>query len=148
MFAKHAQDKDLRAQSPQSPQSQTSATPQKNPPTVISADLAIKGTLRTERDVRLDGRVEGDVRVAGLVLCEQALVIGNVYADEVVIRGRVEGNIRAAKVQLTATAHVAGDIMHDCQLSIEPGAFFVGKCRRSEQAQRPVQRHLVAVAAE
>ena len=101
-------------------------------PSIISADLTIKGTLVTERDVQLDGRVEGDIRAAGLVLGEKALVQGDIYAEEATIRGRVEGSIRARKVVLASTAHVEGNIVHDRQLSVEAGAYFEGNCRHSE----------------
>jgi cytoskeletal protein CcmA (bactofilin family) len=107
----------------------TASPAQKFAPSIISADLTIKGTLTSERDVQLSGRVEGDIKVANLVLTEQALVKGNVFSDEAIIRGRVEGNIKARKVQLAATAQVTGDITHGGQLSIESGASFEGNCR-------------------
>src|SRR4051812_35687750 len=101
----------------------------KNAPSVISADLTIKGTLISERDVQLAGRVEGDIRVANLVLNEQAYVKGDVYAEEVVVKGRVEGSIRARKVHLTASASVNGDLIHGGLLAIDYGASFEGNCR-------------------
>lgn len=100
-------------------------------PSIISADLTITGTLVTERDVQVDGRVEGDIRAAGLVLGEKALVQGDIYAEEATIRGRVEGSIRARKVTLTGTAHVEGNIVHDRQLSVDSGAFFEGNCKHN-----------------
>ena len=101
----------------------------KNSPSIISADLTIRGTLISERDVQLAGRVEGDIRVASLVLNEQAFVKGDVYAEEVIVKGRVEGNIRARKVQLTVTANVSGDLIHGGLLAIDFGASFEGNCR-------------------
>ena len=100
----------------------------KSAPSIISADLTIKGTLMSDRDVQLSGRVEGDIKVANLVLTEQALVKGNIHSDEAVIRGRVDGNIKARKVLLASSAQVTGDITHGGQLSIEAGASFEGNC--------------------
>jgi cytoskeletal protein CcmA (bactofilin family) len=122
-------------------------------PSIISADLTIKGTLVTERDVQLDGRVEGDIRAASLVLGEKALVQGDIYAEEAIIRGRVEGSIRARKVTLTTTAHVEGNIVHDRQLSVEAGAYFEGNCRHAENPMKDAggesgRKNLGAVAAE
>jgi cytoskeletal protein CcmA (bactofilin family) len=121
-------------------------------PSIISADLTITGTLVTERDVQLDGRVEGDIRAAGLVLGEKAFVQGDIYAEEAIIRGKVEGSIRARKVQLTATAHVTGNIMHDRQLSVETGAYFEGSCRYSDNPLKDApdltKRRPEAVAAQ
>jgi cytoskeletal protein CcmA (bactofilin family) len=101
-------------------------------PSIISADLTIRGSLSTERNVQLDGRVEGDILAAGLTLGQKAFVEGNVYADEAIISGHVRGTIFARVVHLTATADVAGDIVHDRNLSIERGASFQGSSRHSE----------------
>jgi cytoskeletal protein CcmA (bactofilin family) len=114
-------------------------------PSIISADLALTGTVVSSGDVQIDGRVEGDVRVGALVIGETAELKGDIYAEEVVIRGRVEGGIWARRVQLCASAHVEGNILHQA-LSVESGAFFEGNCRHSENplgdvsdAQRPLR---------
>ena len=77
------------------------------------------------------GAVDGDIRAGGLVIGEKATIVGDVYADEAVIRGRVEGGISARKVQLCSTCHVEGNILHEA-LSVEIGAYFEGNCRHSE----------------
>ena len=115
----------------------------KNAPSIISADLTIKGTLSTDRNLQIDGRIEGDIHTAGLVLCDQALIIGNIYAQEAVVKGRVQGTITAKSVHLGKTAHVTGDIVHGGQLSMEAGAFFEGSSRRSDR-----KNEHFAVAAE
>src|SRR5690242_8877024 len=75
-------------------------------PSVISSELIVKGTLISAGDVQVEGKIDGDIRAAGLVIGEKAIVVGDVYAEEAVVRGRVEGSIRARKVQLCATCHV------------------------------------------
>ena len=100
-------------------------------PSIISGDLTVTGTLVSSGEVQIDGRVEGDVRAASLVIGEKASISGDVYADEAIVRGRVEGGIRARRVQLCATAHVEGNILHEA-LSVEAGAFFEGNCRHSD----------------
>jgi cytoskeletal protein CcmA (bactofilin family) len=99
-------------------------------PTIVSADMVINGTLASTGDVQIDGRVEGDVRSAGLVIGDKAEVLGEIHADDVTIRGKVVGRIRARKVTLAATSHVEGDILHEA-FSVETGAFFEGNCRHS-----------------
>jgi len=100
-------------------------------PSIISADLTVNGTLVSSGDVQIDGRVEGDVRVASLVIGEKATIQGDIYAEDAIIRGRVNGSIRARKVQLCTTAHVEGNILHEA-LAVEAGAFFEGNCRHSD----------------
>lgn len=98
---------------------------------VIGADLVITGSLQSNGEVTIEGEIQGDIQCGSLLVGETARVQGNVVADEVVIRGRVEGSVRGNHVALQSTSHVEGDVFHR-SLSIEQGAFFEGKSRRSE----------------
>src|SRR5215469_9753745 len=100
-------------------------------PSIISADLVVNGTLTSTGDIQVDGRVEGDVHSAGLVIGDKAYIHGEILAEEVTIRGRVQGGIRARKVLLCATSHVEGNILHEA-FAVETGAFFEGNCRHSD----------------
>jgi cytoskeletal protein CcmA (bactofilin family) len=100
-------------------------------PSIISAELTVRGTLVSAGDVTIDGKVDGDVRAASLVIGEKAVIVGDVFAEEATVRGRVEGSIRARKVQLCATCHVEGNILHEA-FSVESGAFFEGNCRHTD----------------
>jgi cytoskeletal protein CcmA (bactofilin family) len=66
-----------------------------------------------------------------LLLGDKSQVMGNVMAEDVVVRGRVVGSIRGLRVTLQAQSHVEGDIFHQ-SLAIEQGAYFEGKSRRSD----------------
>jgi cytoskeletal protein CcmA (bactofilin family) len=100
-------------------------------PSIISADVVVTGTLSSTGDMQVDGRVEGDVHSAALVVGEKATIQGEVLADEVTVRGRIEGSIRARKVLLCSTCHVEGNILHEA-FAVEAGAFFEGNCRHSD----------------
>jgi Integral membrane protein CcmA involved in cell shape determination len=100
-------------------------------PSIISADLIVEGTLRSSGDVQIDGRVEGDVQSASLVIGEKAVIHGDVMAEDVVVRGHIEGSIRARKVTLASTCRVQGNILHEA-FAVETGAFFEGNCRHSD----------------
>lgn len=100
-------------------------------PSVISAELIVKGTLISAGDVQVEGKIDGDIRAAGLVIGEKAIIMGDIYAEEAVVRGRVEGSIRARRVQLCATCHVEGNVLHE-SLAVENGAFFEGNCRHTD----------------
>lgn len=112
-------------------------------PSIISADLTITGTLNSTGDIQVDGRVEGDVHSAGLVIGEKAFIHGDVVAEEVTVRGRVQGGIRARKVLLASTCHVEGNILHEA-FAVETGAFFEGNCRHADnplgdETKKPVE---------
>lgn len=100
-------------------------------PSLISADLVVNGTLTSTGDIQIDGRVEGDVHSAGLVIGDKAFIHGEVVAEDVTIRGRIQGSVRARKVHLASTCHVEGNILHEA-FAVEAGAFFEGNCRHSD----------------
>ncbi len=112
-------------------------------PSIISADMVINGTLISTGDIQIDGRVEGDVRSAGLVIGDKAEIHG-----EILRRGRHRPRqggrrIRAKKVLLASTSHVEGDILHEA-FAVESGAFFEGNCRHSDN---PLGEGVQTVAA-
>ncbi len=96
---------------------------------VIDAWLMITGNLQSEGEVQVDGQIHGDIRCAHLTVGRDALVDGNITAEEVVVRGKVTGVIRANRVILQDSAHVDSEIFHK-KLSIEEGACFEGMSRR------------------
>lgn len=114
-------------------------------PSLISGDLIISGNLLSGGELQVDGTIDGDVRASSLVIGEQATVTGEVLGEEVVIRGRVIGSVRGIRVVLAANCHVEGEIFHE-SLAVEPGAFFEGNCRRSEDPLSRVETEHVAAS--
>ncbi len=108
-----------------------SAPKPKAPPSTLSADLHIKGNLKTTGDIIIEGQVEGDIRAHLLTVGEGATVKGELVADDVVINGRIVGRVRGLKVRLTSSARVEGDIIHKT-IAIESGAHFEGSVQRQE----------------
>ncbi|MBI3675520.1 MAG: polymer-forming cytoskeletal protein [Proteobacteria bacterium] len=123
------------------PASQAKRTTRSSAPSIISADLVVNGTLTSTGDIQIDGRVEGDVHSAGLVIGDKAFIHGEVLAEDVTVRGRVQGSIRARKVFLAATCHVEGNILHEA-FAVETGAFFEGNCRHSDNPLAEEARNL------
>ena len=119
------------------PSTPSTAQQQKRPmrsssaPSIISADLVVSGTLSSTGDIQIDGKVEGNVNSAGLVIGDKACIEGDVAAEDVTVRGRVKGSIRARKVLLASTCHVEGDILHEA-FAVETGACFEGNCRHAD----------------
>ncbi|GJL95842.1 MAG: hypothetical protein DHS20C05_22470 [Hyphococcus sp.] len=100
-------------------------------PSIISADVIMRGNVNSSGEIQFDGSLEGDVKAGSLIIGEKATVKGEVICETVTVRGRVEGGIRAKSVSLAATAHIQGDILHS-SLSVETGAHFEGNCRHSD----------------
>lgn len=96
----------------------------------IDASLTIVGDLHSEGDVRIDGRICGNVRCAQLIVGTDASITGAVIAEQaIVVRGRVIGTIRAPAVVIQDTAYVESEITYG-SLAIDDGAFFEGTVRR------------------
>ena len=109
----------------------------KTVPSLISADVEMRGTFVAEGEVQFDGRIEGDIRAGGVVIGESAVVKGEVVAERVVVHGRIEGVVRAERVELAATAVIEGDVMH-AALAVENGARLDGKvcCLENPRTQK------------
>jgi len=133
MFSSKSKDKDANVAAPAAPASmQAKRLPRSSAaPSIISADLTVTGMLVSTGDIQIDGRVEGDVHSAGLVIGDKAFIHGDVVAEEVTVRGRVQGSIRGRKVLLATTCHVEGNILHEA-FAVETGAFFEGNCRHAD----------------
>lgn len=101
------------------------------PPSILSAGLTVNGDLNSDGEVQIDCFVNGDVTAVRLAIGENAKVVGEVVADQVLIRGEVIGRIRARSVELDKTAKVRGDIWHEL-LSIAAGAKVEGLCKFAE----------------
>lgn len=131
MFSSKKDDKTMASAPPPPMQTQQGMRKRTAAPSIISADLIVSGTLKSTGDVQIDGRVEGDVQSATLVIGEKAFVQGDVMAEEVTVRGRIEGSIKARKVLLASTCRVNGNILHEA-FAVETGAFFEGNCRHAD----------------
>jgi len=108
-----------------------SSMPSSAAPSIISADLQITGNLKSNGDIQIDGRIDGDVDSKSLTIGEGAEVNGTVRCERVRVCGSVSGEIRASSVVLAKSAKVNGDIAHK-NLEIEAGATLEGGVRRLE----------------
>lgn len=91
---------------------------------VLDAQVVVRGDIETDGMVRIDGRLEGNIlRAAVVVVGAGASISGNVTARELVVGGAIIGNVVAeSRVEVEATAEVDGDIEADAILIHEGGA--------------------------
>ncbi len=137
MFKKRDSDLDIEEPSFGSRVSAPMASPSPaDPPeeetSVIGYSLAAEGKLITDKNLRVNGRVKGDIRAKAVTVGQHATVEGNILSNEVVVSGTVVGEIRAVHVRLCNTAVVSGEIMHKL-FAIESGAQFEGNVRHSAE---------------
>jgi cytoskeletal protein CcmA (bactofilin family) len=107
-------------------------------PSILGSDLIITGDIKTDGDVQIDGRLDGNVKAGNVTIGEQGAVNGKIVGTTVHIRGKVTGKVDAGTVDLSETANVQADLVQD-QLVIANGAFFDGKCTRKSAAPTPIK---------
>jgi cytoskeletal protein CcmA (bactofilin family) len=110
--------------------------------TVIAEGLSIRGEVNCADSMEVKGHIEGDVRSGHLDVAPSAVIVGTIQADSVVIDGKIDGPVVASDVVLKSKARVLGDIA--CvTITIEKGAHFEGRLKRSEEGKRSTTKPLL-----
>lgn len=95
----------------------------------IGKTVVIRGEVRGNEDLVVDGRVEGTISLSEsrLTIGPNASVSADLAAKDVLILGQVKGNIVASgRVELRAGSLVEGDV-RALRLAVEDNAVFRGK---------------------
>ena len=94
---------------------------------VLGPHDELKGTLRTEGDLKVEGQVEGELYAAGDVDIESgATAKARIEARNVAVRGTVVGDVVAAKrLSVHGTGSVTGDI-RAARLRVDDGTVVNG----------------------
>jgi cytoskeletal protein CcmA (bactofilin family) len=95
---------------------------------ILSSDVEIKGSLKFQNELVIDGKIEGEIISTGiLTVGENAEVRGEIKTKSVTVLGKVHGNITVdERCELKTRAQLIGDLKA-ARLTIEEGATFVGK---------------------
>lgn len=116
--------------------------PQNRIDSLIGEGTAVEGDITFTGGLRIDGRVEGNVRSSDsqpstLVISEKARVEGEIRVSHAVINGTVVGPVYAAEyVELQAKCNVTGDV-HYKTLEIQLGAVVQGRLIHQDEAPAP-----------
>jgi cytoskeletal protein CcmA (bactofilin family) len=89
--------------------------------------MHIKGEIRTNEELLIDGEVEGSVESHSiLTVGPNGRVRANIKAREVIVFGKVQGNISVVeKIAIREQGSLVGDIK-TAGISIDDGAYFKG----------------------
>lgn len=95
---------------------------------VIAEGTIIDGKFICAENVRLDGKITGEVEVQKkLVMGVSGAIEGIIKATNAAIQGKIKGNLKVAEnLQLLSTANLNGDIQANA-LSVDEGAVYNGK---------------------
>ena len=95
---------------------------------ILSSDVEIKGSIKFQKELLIDGRVEGEINSDGvLTIGENADIRGEIKTKSITVYGKVHGNITVAeRCELKSHCTLQGDLKA-ARLVIEEGATFIGK---------------------
>ncbi len=97
----------------------------------IPSGADIKGTIKFDEAMRIDGNFEGELITdnGDLVVGKTGSVKANIRVRRAIIEGRVDGDIKASgKVELKQKAQLNGNLQAK-ELVVEEGVVFIGKCK-------------------
>ena len=103
---------------------------------VIGSGVVWKGRLSGKGGVRIDGALDGDIKLQGLLVVGET---GRVTCDElratvVIVAGAVRGDIVAEKLEIRSTGRVWGNVVTEA-FSTEEGAFLRGQVTMEEKVE-------------
>ncbi|RDU66822.1 polymer-forming cytoskeletal family protein [Helicobacter didelphidarum] len=99
--------------------------------TIIAANTRFKGEITTDCHFHTDGEFEGTIHSKNTVMVgKTGLIIGDVYAQKVIISGRVTGNVEAKTIEILANGRLEGAITSD-ELVIERKGMFLGQSKNN-----------------
>jgi len=95
---------------------------------ILSSDVEIKGSIKFQKELLIDGKVEGDINSDGiLTVGENAEIRGEIKTKSITVYGKVHGNITVSeRCELKSKCVLQGDLKA-ARLTIEEGATFIGK---------------------
>ncbi len=96
---------------------------------IISADSIIKGDMDSVGDIRIDGKVIGNINCkAKIIIGQQGTIEGNLNGNQADILGTINGDIKmTGQLNLLGNSIINGNI-HVGKLQMESSVIFNGKC--------------------
>ena len=119
-----------------------------NGATLIGSGTTVKGDIHSDHDLRIDGKVEGNILgTSKVIIGSNGLVEGNITGKQADILGKVNGNIKVTDIlQLRGNSIVNGN-MYAAKLQVEPTATFNGECHMGANIVEMKELNEVQVAA-
>jgi len=133
LFGNNVKEKEGYQTSTPAPVSETTPNPYVSSPNtmnVIGKGTTITGDIDTSNDIRIDGKLEGNLFCkAKVILGNSAVLEGNLSAVHAEVSGEVVGKVEVTEMlTLKNSCTIHGDI-NTGKLIIEAGAKFNGSCK-------------------
>ncbi len=102
----------------------------------IGRDITFVGNVGGSGNLHIDGRIEGDITAASVIVGAEGHVRGNIYAELAQIAGTVEGTVSAKSLVVEGSARIAGDLSYD-SVTVASGAQVDGRMKRLTRDAEP-----------
>ena len=104
---------------------------------LIGPDDYFSGNYKSNRAVRVQGRVEGSIESRGQILIEErAQVRADLAAEEITVAGTYDGKVQCRRrFEIRPTGVVTGEINTDL-LVVQEGGYFDGQLKMKERPER------------
>jgi len=107
---------------------------------IIGVGTTIQGDINSEGDVRIDGKLKGNIETKGrFILGPQGEIVGDIHCRNSDIEGTLEGRIFCKEMLvLKASSKLQGEVTTE-KLQIEPGAILSGSCKMGAESKKPAE---------
>ncbi|MBX7140004.1 MAG: polymer-forming cytoskeletal protein [Chitinophagales bacterium] len=108
---------------------------------IIGAGTVIEGEIKTDSDIRIDGKVKGTITSkAKIVVGNTGIVDGDLNGDTADVSGKVFGKVEVTDLLfLKSSGYLEGDIITG-KLVVEAGARFTGSCKMGVKEMKPSEK--------
>ncbi len=121
-----------RTPSKQEPESGNTPSAKKLLPSLIASDVNMLGNIISDGVIDFDGKLDGNLKCRVVHVRANAVINGEITAEEAFIQGTVKGTINAKTVTLHGGAYVDGIVMHET-ITVEDGATIDGKLKKTNK---------------
>jgi cytoskeletal protein CcmA (bactofilin family) len=83
--------------------------------------MQVVGDLKSAGNIRIEGRVNGEIHAQAVDVSPGALIDGSINALAIQIGGSVKGRVEAKQVKIQNSGEMLGDVLYEA-LEIESGA--------------------------
>jgi cytoskeletal protein CcmA (bactofilin family) len=75
--------------------------------TLIGTNASFEWTIKTDKVIRIDGKISGNIYAGGVIIGETAEITGDIESNAILAGGTIKGNINAAEtIQVLQSAKI------------------------------------------
>ena len=104
---------------------------------MIGEGVTIKGNIKAENEVNIQGVVEGDIECIKINVHQSGKIIGNVKAKTMSVEGYIEGEVNAKEILgVKSSGNINGKIYYG-SIKIDDGGKIEGEINYKDKQEKP-----------